>query len=342
MHAAQVALDRPEPVHRGDTMELQNRTVAVTGATGMLGSYLCRALLREGARVVGVVRNPDKAAFLAHEGVEFRKADLLDRAALTRAFRGCDAVVANAALYAVLNQRWEDNYLPNKQGTENVYEALADAGVKRAVHISTFGVYRWRLGGPAIDESSPVLNGERREGGAYRATKQMSEALAFQISRARGISTTAVRPAGIYGARDSNTMPWFRALMRLPILPIPTFRFPFVYAGDVANAVVGALRNDASGDKAYLIAGRPDTLYDFVHAWRQAAGKKNWLIPLPVPTGVRIDCRAAERDIGFVNRSYVAGLAETFADEASFRADRVLAAAVRPKPQGEIGDTAAR
>lgn len=307
-------------------MELTNRTIAVTGASGMLGVYLCRALLQAGARVVGVVRNPDKAAFLAAEGVEFRTADLLDRAALTTAFQGCDAVVSNAALYAVLNQRWKDNYLPNKQGTENVYEAMADAGVKRAVHISTFGVYRWHLGLPAIDDSSPVLNGEKRQGGAYRATKQLSEALAFQISQARGIATTAVRPAGIYGARDSNTMPWFRALMWLPILPIPSFRFPFVYAGDVANAVVGALRNDASAGKAYLIAGRSDTLFDFVRAWREAAGRKNWLIRLPLPTGVRVDCSAAEREIGFSNRSYVSGLAETFAEEARFRGDRRLVA----------------
>jgi uncharacterized protein YbjT (DUF2867 family) len=44
-------------------MELQNRLVAVTGASGMLGVYISRALLAAGARVRGVVRNPKKAAF---------------------------------------------------------------------------------------------------------------------------------------------------------------------------------------------------------------------------------------------------------------------------------------
>jgi nucleoside-diphosphate-sugar epimerase len=311
-------------------VELSNRTVAVTGATGFLGAYLCKALLATGARVVGVVRNPDKAAFLADAGVAFRKADLMDRAALARAFEGCDAVVSNAALYAMLNQRWEDNYRPNKEGTENVYEAMAQAGVKRAVHISTFGVYRWHLGLPVIDHTSPVLDGERRQGGAYRATKQISEALAFRISEAHGIATTAVRPAGIYGARDQNTMPWFRALMHLPILPVPTFRFPFVYAGDVANAVVGGLRNDQSAGKAYLIAGRADTLYDFVKGWQTAAGKRNLVFPLPLPIGMRIDCSAAERDLGFHNVAYADGLRESFADEARYREGRTLAANASP------------
>jgi dihydroflavonol-4-reductase len=311
-------------------MDLTNSTVAITGASGFLGVYLCKALLAAGARVVGVVRSPDKAAFLGELGVTFRRADLLDRPALTRAFEGVDAVVSNAALYRMLNQRWKDNYLPNKEGTENVYHALADAGVKRAVHISTFGVYRWHLGAPAIDESSPVLDGERRQGGAYRATKQISEALAFRISEERGIATTAVRPAGIYGARDENTMPWVRKLMRLPVLPVPTFRFPFVYAGDVADAVVGALRNDQSAGRRYLIAGRSDTVYDFVKGYRDAAGKKNLVLPLPLPIGMTIDCSAAERDLGFRNVAYVDGLRQSFADDAHYRAGRVLPADAPP------------
>ena len=61
-------------------MDLNGKTIAVTGASGMIGVYICRALLKRGARVVGVVRNPDKAAFLASEGVEFRRADQIGRA----------------------------------------------------------------------------------------------------------------------------------------------------------------------------------------------------------------------------------------------------------------------
>ena len=44
---------------------LQGKTVAVTGASGMIGAYLCRSLLAAGAHVVGVVRTPSKAAFLS-------------------------------------------------------------------------------------------------------------------------------------------------------------------------------------------------------------------------------------------------------------------------------------
>jgi nucleoside-diphosphate-sugar epimerase len=305
-------------------MDIKNQTVAVTGATGMLGAYLCSALLREGARVVGVVRNPDKAPFLKDEGVELRRADLNDRDALTKAFAGCDAVISNAALYRWMNMSWKDNFNANKIGTENVYEAVAAAGVSRVVHISTFGVYRWHLGAPALDDNSATIDGEKRQGGAYRATKQLSEALAFSISERHGINTTALRPAGIYGARDHNMMPYFRWLMRLPLLPIPTLRFPFVHAGDVADAAVGALRNDASAGKAYLIAGRPDTLYDFFKAFKQATGSWNLVVPLPLPTGVRIDCSGAERDLGFRNKAYVDGIRECTESDARYAAMKAL------------------
>jgi nucleoside-diphosphate-sugar epimerase len=284
----------------------------------MLGAYICRALFEAGARVRGVVRNPQKAAFLAQYGVELAEATLENRNALREAFAGCDAVVSNAALYSITDVRWAANYRANKQGTENVYEAIGDAGVHRAVQISTFGVYRWFPKPDVIREDSPIIDGERREGGAYRATKQLSEALAFAISERRGIATTALRPAGIYGARDKNLAPWLTRLMRLPIAPAPRLHFPFVYAGDVAQAVVGAFCNDASAGKAYLVAGRDGTVEEFFRAWKAVTGARTSFFSVPAGKGLRVDTSAAKRDIGFDNVSYELGIQKMLDDERSF------------------------
>lgn len=302
-------------------MELPNKIIGVTGASGMLGAYLSRALLASGAQVRGIVRNPDKARFLEREGVTFAKADLRDRAALSAAFRGCDAVVSNAALYRVWNQSWKANYAANVVGTENVYETIASAGVKRVVQISTFGVYRWHLGKPAFTDDSPQLDGARRQGGAYRATKQMSEALAFKLSAQHGIQTTAVRPAGIYGARDHNLIPYFRWMMKLPLVFAPKIWFPLVYAGDIANAVVGALRNDASAGHRYITAGPNATIHDFMQGWKAATGSRQWIVPIPIGLGVEVDCSRAEREIGFHNTPFAEGLRETFESDARYARD---------------------
>ena len=105
-------------------MILANKKIAVTGATGMLGIYICRELLNAGCKVIGVVRNPEKSKFLISEGVEFKKADLNDKGSLEKAFASADAVISNAALYDMTNTNWHDNYQANKQAQRTYLQPL--------------------------------------------------------------------------------------------------------------------------------------------------------------------------------------------------------------------------
>jgi dihydroflavonol-4-reductase len=121
-------------------MELRGARVAVTGATGFLGRYVVEALLGRGSRVVGVVRNPGRVPALAAR-IELRAADLADPRALAAGFAEADAVVSNAALFSLRNARWEDHQRANVEGTTNVFDAAAAAGVSRIVHVSSVAVY---------------------------------------------------------------------------------------------------------------------------------------------------------------------------------------------------------
>ena len=295
-------------------MVLKDKTVAVTGASGMIGVYICRALRNHGAQVIGVVRNPEKAAFLKKEGVEFRKADLSDAASLEKAFAGADAVVSNAALYRLTNLDWEANYEANKTGTENVFGAMQKNGIRRAVQISTIGLYKFTLS-YEINETSAQLNGEAREGGAYRATKQLSEDLAWSLSAQYGIGLTTLRPSGVYGARDENMMPDFRLAMKLPFLPLPAIGWPLVYAGDVANAVVAALESDNAIGQAYNTSGDERDFADFLSAWHEASGKGARVFKIPLGLGMRVSSAKAAHDLGFSNKPFAEALSEIFREE---------------------------
>ncbi|WP_454196225.1 SDR family oxidoreductase [Nocardia sp. Marseille-Q1738] len=69
-------------------------TVAVTGASGQLGRLVVEALLRQGSTdVVAIARDPQKVADLAARGVDVRRADYGDAAALDRALDGVDRVL---------------------------------------------------------------------------------------------------------------------------------------------------------------------------------------------------------------------------------------------------------
>ncbi len=296
-------------------MDLRGASIAVTGATGFLGRYIVDALLARGARVIGVVRNPDRAPELAARGVELRQADLAESDRLARGFAGAQAVVSNAALFSLRNQNWEDHRRANIQGTENVFGALAGAGVKRVVHVSSVAVYRAHR--PRIAEDALQLTAGSRFTSAYSISKALSEQLAWKLAGEHGLELTTVRPCAIYGAFDPNFTAVFRRLAGFPVTVMPALMYlPLVYAGDVADAIARALERPVSAGRAYNVTGDEATVWDFAHAWREAGGPGAWLqLPLLLPWTRAYDNSRARTDLGWKNRPFVEALRETFARE---------------------------
>lgn len=118
--------------------------VCVTGAGGFIGSWIVKILLARGYAVRGTSRreaaDPKNAHLWALDGAAERltmlQVDLLDRASLRAAFRGCDGVIHTAS---PMHDNPEEIIEPIIAGTRNVVEAAADAGVRRLVLSSTIG-----------------------------------------------------------------------------------------------------------------------------------------------------------------------------------------------------------
>lgn len=110
-------------------------TVAVTGATGQVGSELVRILLEKGVKVRALTRGGEKAAKLATLGADVREGKPDDVAYLMEAFRGADAVFAmsppNYVAAEFLNEQLRVG--------QAVIDAVVRAGVKRVVHLSSLG-----------------------------------------------------------------------------------------------------------------------------------------------------------------------------------------------------------
>jgi dihydroflavonol-4-reductase len=299
-------------------VEIAGATIAVTGATGFLGRYIALALRARGARVIGVVRNPERVPELRERGIELRRADLAERERLAEGFRGADAVISNAALISLRNQRWADHLRTNLEGTENVLEAAAAAGVRRIVQISSVAVYRGRRQ-RLVDEDHAQYGPDvrPRRFNVYPLSKALAEQTAVRLARERDLALTVLRPGGIYGAFDRNFMPVFRAFMwpKLTLYPA-CFRLPLVYAGDVAEAILLALERPGSIGRAYNITGEDRSAWDFARAWRAAGGSSPWLmLPIPFPYRRVFDTGRAFRELGWRARPYVEGLRETLAFE---------------------------
>src|SRR4051794_22436538 len=141
----------------------------VTGATGLVGSHVARALVERGDDVRVTVRESSRRGGIADLDVERGTADgldprpgrpaprrggppdVLDRRQVRRALRGVDRLF-HVAGTTNLRSTWREQYRTNVEGTRIVLEEALRAGVERAVHTSSVAAIGPARRGSTADE----------------------------------------------------------------------------------------------------------------------------------------------------------------------------------------------
>jgi nucleoside-diphosphate-sugar epimerase len=134
--------------------------VAVTGATGVIGTAVVPALVAAGHDVVGLARGPEKAALLEALGARAVRTSLADHDGLLALFDGADAVCnfatrVPAGYAAVWPGAWRVHDRLRTEGVRRVVDAAREAGVRRVVQESVSFLYADQ-GDDEITEHSPV------------------------------------------------------------------------------------------------------------------------------------------------------------------------------------------
>src|SRR5512143_3635497 len=112
--------------------------IALTGATGFVGSGVLTRLLRRGHEVKALVRNTDRAARLRDfGGVELVPGDLDDDAAVRSLVVGAEAVVHLVGIIA--EAKGQTYQRVHVDGTARLAAAATAARVRRFVHMSALG-----------------------------------------------------------------------------------------------------------------------------------------------------------------------------------------------------------
>ena len=148
-----------------------SKTVLVTGATGRIGSLLCRELWKMGYEVRAFVL-PGDPFVKRFEDVpcEIVQGDLVDQSSVEKAVRGCD-IVAHMAAYMVPAKDMDENrYMDiNVKGTWNVTRCAMRAGVKRMVYGSSDAIYS-----PFCHSFNPIVeDAPKRPHFLYPLTKNL-------------------------------------------------------------------------------------------------------------------------------------------------------------------------
>jgi UDP-glucose-4-epimerase GalE len=194
--------------------------VLVTGGAGYIGSHCCRALV--GAGYHPVVFDNFSTGHRSFVTGSLVTGDLLDRAALTRAFARHDIVaVMHFAASSLVGESMADPqkyYRNNVAGTLSLVDAMREAGCRRMVFSSTGAVYG-NADGKALPESYPCapIN-------PYGASKWMIERILADHRSAYELGAFCLRyfnasgadaAGGIGELRDNETHLIPRAMMAL-------------------------------------------------------------------------------------------------------------------------------
>ena len=126
--------------------------IAITGATGQLGHYVIKSLMKTvpASQIVAIVRNPAKAQALTAQGITVRQADYGDEAALTSALQGVEKLLLISS--SEVGQRAPQH--------RNVINAAKAAGVKFIAYTSLLHADNFRRSADAGGDPQLLHRGD--------------------------------------------------------------------------------------------------------------------------------------------------------------------------------------
>jgi nucleoside-diphosphate-sugar epimerase len=301
-------------------------TTLITGI-GLIGTAFAKLALDRGERVVFVDSEPREDYLrqkLGDASFDVVRCDVRDLPALVSAMqtREVETVVHTAGLIGgrVANPLYTGLQV-NILGTMNVCEAVRLTGVKRMVHVSTFGVYdRMQMSEKPIAESFP-LGGT----GAYPASKVANELNVNVYADTYGFELIILRPANVYGVGHfwagsgggENMQRLVGAGVRGEKLQMAPIRdFEYIYAKDIGRAVDLAATVPMPEQRAFNVGnGEITTFAELMEAAKTAMPSLEVEVPETgdAPAGIRspMDLGASKRYLGWEPQySLVEGLVD--------------------------------
>ncbi len=258
--------------------------VSISGGAGFLGLHLARRLVSDGHDVRILDLAPLDDAVLGGR-VEELAGDIRVPADARRLVDGAEVLVHAAAALPIQSSRDAIRSV-NVQGTAEVLTAALEAGVRRAVLISSTAVY-------GVPEKHPILEDDPLVGvGWYGESKIDAERLCADLAR-RGLETVIVRPKTFIGPERLGVFEilfdWIREGRRIPILGSGTNRYQLLAVEDLVDAVVRCFDAPVAGEAFNVGAGEFDTVREDLETLCAHAGSGARLRSVPVkPTEITL------------------------------------------------------
>jgi dihydroflavonol-4-reductase len=255
--------------------------IAIIGASGMLGRHTVDAARAMGHEVIATARTLAALEPLRGPQVTARLADLDDRASLSAALAGADAVINAAAYYPTLPRPWRDEVRHALAQMDAFYEACAEHPLRRIVYLGGAIALPRRADGRPADETADHA-AEPADKNPYLQVKWALDRQA-RARAADGLPVVVGIPTMSLGEYDPGRSTG-RLVLEMARGTLPGYiegRRNLVYAGDAGAGLVRCAEAGAPGQR-YLLAGENLTMTQLMDKIAAATGRRRpKRIPLP-------------------------------------------------------------
>ena len=234
-----------------------------------MGAAIARGLQARGDEVIVL----DVAEECPIEGVEYRRVDITDKAAVIEACKGADTVVHNASIVHTKWNKVDVVWGVNLGGTENMLEAAKANGIERFIYISSGSVVYEGKDIENGDESLPYASTSQAP---YADSKIEAEKVVLAANGEGGLATCALRPHVVFGPGDQRFLPALLSNAKAGRLRAQIGRgvwlSDYTYVTNMVDAVLladealakGGLDSIAAGSAYFITNGEPMPFWDFV------------------------------------------------------------------------------
>jgi nucleoside-diphosphate-sugar epimerase len=247
----------------------------VTGGTGFIGTHLLERLSALGQRARALVRRSVNLP----SGVEAVRADLVTGEGLSDALPGVDTIIHLAGVTKALRQ--SDYYTGNAQATRNLAQAIRGSGV-RFVHVSSLAAI-----GPSTDGSPVSEDATPHPPVTYGKSKLEAERAVRELVP----EAVIVRPAVVYGPRDTDVFQLLRSISRGIVVEIAGGErlFSAIYVKDLVEGILAAAKSPRAQGRDYFLA-HPKTLSwsDLSSAAARIMRRSPRVLTIPVPIAMAV------------------------------------------------------
>ena len=261
---------------------MMNKKIIITGATGLIGKRLCKALAEQGNYVTIFSSNPGNAAKIVPQAKDFIKWDYNKIEEWERFLENKDAVIHLAGA-SIAGKRWDENYkkeIFNSRisSTKNLVSAVSKLQNKPSVFISSSATgYYGNKGNEVLTENS------------NRGNDFLSEVCKAWESEAEKVEQLKVRRVSI---RTGIVLSSDGGALKQMLTPFKFFAggpigsgtqwFPWIHIDDLVNIFLYALDNTLFNGPVNAAAPNPVTMNQFARTLGKILHRPSiFKVPLP-------------------------------------------------------------